>query len=107
MTYKQSKENLINVINYINNNKIELDIDCRTNVKLLIKLWKYKELTLSHLTMAKEYLHPCISNFIFNINNDNKLINLWKEYLSNVMEYRINLNMDLVKQFNFNKYKIT
>ena len=107
MTYKQSKENLINVINYINNNKIELDIDCKTNIKLLIKLWKYKELTLSHLTMAKEYLHPYISDFIFNINNDCELKRLWREYLNNVMEYRINLNMDLVKQFNFNKHKIT
>ena len=57
--------------------------------------------------MAKDYLHPYISSFIFNINIDEELINLWKEYLSNVMEYRINLNMDLVKQFNFNKYKIT
>ena len=107
MTYKQSKENLINVINYINNNKIELDIDCKTNIKLLIKLWKYKELTLSHLTMAKEYLHPYISGFIFNINNDCELKRLWREYLNDVMEYRINLNMDLVKQFNFNKHKIT
>jgi hypothetical protein len=53
MSYNQSKENLINFINYINDNKIELDIDCKTNIKLLIKLWRYKELTLSHLTMAK------------------------------------------------------
>ena len=107
MSYQQSKQNLTNVINYININKIELDIDCKTNMKLLIKLWRYKELTLSHLTMAKDYLHPYISSFIFNINIDDELINLWKEYLNNVMEYRINLNMDLVKQFNFNKYKIT
>ena len=107
MSYNQSKENLINVINYINNNKIELDIDCKTNIKLLIKLWKYKELTLSHLTMAKEYLHPYISGFISNINKDCELKRLWREYLNDVMEYRINLNMDLVKKFNFNKYKIT
>ena len=68
MTYKQSKQNLTNVINYINDNKIELDIDCKTNLKLLIKLWRNKELSLSKLTMAKEYLHPYISNFVFNIN---------------------------------------
>ena len=53
MTYKQSKQNLTNVINYINDNKIELDIDCKTNLKLLIKLWRNKELSLSKLTMAK------------------------------------------------------
>ena len=46
--------------------------------------------------MAKNYLHPYISSVIFNINIDEELINLWKEYLSNVMEYRIHLNMDLV-----------
>jgi hypothetical protein len=103
MTYKQSKQNLTNVINYINNNKIELDIDCKTNLKLLIKLWKDKQLSLSKLTMAKEYLHPYISNFIFNINIDDDLINLWKEYLNNVMEYRMNLNMDLVKQLKTTK----
>jgi hypothetical protein len=103
MTYKQSKQNLTNVINYINNNKIELDIDCKTNLKLLIKLWKDKQLSLSKLTMAKEYLHPYISNFIFNINIDDELINLWKEYLNNVMEYRMNLNMDLVKQLKTTK----
>jgi len=103
MTYKQSKQNLTNVINYINNNKIELDIDCKTNLKLLIKLWKDKQLSLSKLTMAKEYLHPYISNFIFNINIDDELINLWKEYLNNVMEYRMNLNMDLVKQLKITK----
>ena len=34
MTYQQSKQNLTNVINYINDNKIELDIDCKTNLKL-------------------------------------------------------------------------
>ena len=55
------------------------------------------------LTMAKDYLHPYISSFIFNINNDNELISLWKKYLSNVIEYRINLNMDLVKKFNSKK----
>jgi hypothetical protein len=98
MTYQQSKQNLTNVINYINDNKIELDIDCKINLKLLIKLWRNKQLSLSKLTMAKEYLHPYISNYIFNINDDNELINLWKEYLNNVMEYRVNLNMDLVKQ---------
>ena len=49
MSYNESKQNLINVINYINNNKIELDIDCKTNLKLLIKLWKYKNLSLSHM----------------------------------------------------------
>jgi hypothetical protein len=103
MTYKQSKQNLTNVINYINNNKIELDIDCKTNLKLLIKLWKDKQLSLSKLTMAKEYLHPYISNFIFNINIDDELINLWKEYLNNVMEYRMNINMDLVKQLKTTK----
>ena len=103
MTYKQSKQNLTNVINYINDNKIELDIDCKTNLKLLIKLWKDKQLSLSKLTMAKEYLHPYISNFIFNINIDDELINLWKEYLNNVMEYRMNLNMDLVKQLKTTK----
>jgi hypothetical protein len=104
MTYKQSKQNLTNVINYINNNKIELDIDCKTNLKLLIKLWKDKQLSLSKLTMAKEYLHPYISNFIFNINIDDELINLWKEFLNNViMEYRMNLNMDLVKQLKTTK----
>ena len=86
MTYQQSKQNLTNVINYINDNKIELDIDCKTNIKLLIKLWRDKQLSLSKLTMAKEYLHPYISNYIFNINNDNELINLWKEYLNDVME---------------------
>jgi hypothetical protein len=98
MTYQQSKQNLTNVINYINDNKIELDIDCKTNIKLLIKLWRDKQLSLSKLTMAKEYLHPYISNYIFNINDDNELINLWKEYLNDVMEYRMNLNMDLIKQ---------
>lgn len=98
MTYKQSKQNLTNVINYINDNKIELDIDCKTNLKLLIKLWRNKELSLSKLTMAKEYLHPYISNFVFNINTDDELINRWKEYLNDVMEYRMNLNIDLVKQ---------
>ena len=98
MTYQQSKQNLTNVINYINDNKIELDIDCKTNIKLLIKLWRDKQLSLSKLTMAKEYLHPYISNYIFNINHDNELINLWKEYLNDVMEYRMNLNMDLIKQ---------
>ena len=98
MSYNQSKKNLIHVINYINDNKIELDIDCKTNLKLLIKLWRNKELSLSKLTMAKEYLHPYISNYIFNINDDNELINLWKEYLNDVMEYRMNLNMDLIKQ---------
>jgi len=103
MTYKQSKQNLTNAINYINDNKIELDIDCKTNLKLLIKLWKDKQLSLSKLTMAKEYLHPYISNFIFNINIDDELINLWKEYLNNVMEYRMNLNMDLVKQLKTTK----
>jgi hypothetical protein len=100
MTYKQSKQNLTNGIN---NNKIELDIDCKTNLKLLIKLWKDKQLSLSKLTMAKEYLHPYISNFIFNINIDDELINLWKEYLNNVMEYRMNINMDLVKQLKTTK----
>ena len=103
MTYQQSKQNLTNVINYINDNKIELDIDCKTNIKLLIKLWRDKQLSLSKLTMAKEYLHPYISNFIFNINNDDELINLWKEYLNNVMEYRMNLNMDLVKKLKSTK----
>ena len=103
MTYQQSKQNLTNVINYINDNKIELDIDCKTNLKLLIKLWKNKQLSLSKLTMAKEYLHPYISNFIFNINNDDELINLLKEYLNDVMEYRMNLNMDLVKQLKSTK----
>ena len=103
MSYIQSKKNLTNVINYINTNKNELDEDCKTNMKLLIKLWRYKELTLSHLTMAKDYLHPYISSFIFNINIDDGLINLWREYLSNVIEYRINLNMDLVKKFNSKK----
>ena len=98
MSYNQSKQNLTNVINYINDNKIELDIDCKTNIKLLIKLWRDKQLSLSKLTMAKEYLHPYISNFIFNINNDDELINLWKVYLNDVMEYRMNLNMDLIKQ---------
>ena len=98
MTYKQSKQNLTNVINYINDNKIELDIDCKTNLKLLIKLWRNKELSLSKLTMAKEYLHPYISNFVFNINTDDELINCWKDYLNDVMEYRMNLNIDLVKQ---------
>ena len=103
MTYKQSKQNLTNVINYINDNKIELDIDCKTNLKLLIKLWRNKELSLSKLTMAKEYLHPYISNFVFNINTDDELINLWKEYLNDVMEYRMNLNIDLVKQLKSTK----
>ena len=103
MTYKQSKQNLTNVINYINDNKIELDIDCKTNLKLLIKLWRNKELSLSKLTMAKEYLHPYISNFVFNINTDDELINRWKEYLNDVMEYRMNLNMDLVKQLKSTK----
>jgi hypothetical protein len=37
MSYSESKQNLINVINYINNNKKKLDIDCQTNLKLLIK----------------------------------------------------------------------
>jgi hypothetical protein len=103
MTYKQSKQNLTNVINYINDNKIELDIDCKTNLKLLIKLWRNKELSLSKLTMAKEYLHPYISNFVFNINTDDELINRWKEYLNDVMEYRMNLNIDLVKQLKSTK----
>ena len=48
--------------------------------------------------MVKEYLHPYISNYIFNINHDNELINLLKKYLNDVMEYRMNLNMDLIKQ---------
>ena len=103
MTYKQSKQNLTNVINYINDNKIELDIDCKTNLKLLIKLWRNKKLSLSKLTMAKEYLHPYISNFVFNINTDDELINRWKEYLNDVMEYRMNLNIDLVKQLKSTK----
>jgi len=103
MTYKQSKQNLTNVINYINDNKIELDIDCKTNLKLLIKLWRNKELSLSKLTMAKEYLHPYISNFVFDINTDDELINRWKEYLNDVMEYRMNLNIDLVKQLKSTK----
>jgi hypothetical protein len=103
MNYKQSKQNLTNVINYINDNKIELDIDCKTNLKLLIKLWRNKELSLSKLTMAKEYLHPYISNFVFNINTDDELINRWKEYLNDVMEYRMNLNIDLVKQLKSTK----
>jgi hypothetical protein len=103
MTYKQSKQNLTNVINYINDNKIELDIDCKTNLKLLIKLWRNKELSLSKLTMAKEYLHPYISNFVFNINTDDELINRWKDYLNDVMEYRMNLNIDLVKQLKSTK----
>ena len=60
MTYKQSKQNLTNVINYINDNKIDLDIDCKTNLKLLIKLWRNKELSLSKLTMAKEYIFSSI-----------------------------------------------
>ena len=105
MSYNESKQNLINVINYINNNKIELDIDCQTNLKLLIKLWKYKNLSLSHMTIAKDNLHPYISCFIFDIYNDCELMNLWREYLNNVMEYRINLNIDLVKQLQFNKLK--
>ena len=103
MTYKQSKQNLTNVINYINDNKIELDTDCKTNLKLLIKLWRNKELSLSKLTMAKEYLHPYISNFVFNINTDDELINRWKEYLNDVMEYRMNLNIDLVIQLKSTK----
>ena len=103
MTYQQSKQNLTNVINYINDNKIELDIDCKTNIKLLIKLWRDKQLSLSKLTMAKEYLHPYISNFVFNINTDDELINRWKEYLNDVMEYRMNLNIDLVKQLKSTK----
>ena len=103
MTYKQSKQNLTDVINYINDNKIELDIDCKTNLKLLIKLWRNKELSLSKLTMAKEYLHPYISNFVFNINTDDELINHWKDYLNDVMEYRMNLNIDLVKQLKSTK----
>ena len=71
MSYLQSKKNLTNVINYINTNKNELDEDCKKNMKLLIKLWRYKELTLSHLTMAKDYLHPYISSlFLININID-------------------------------------
>ena len=103
MTYKQSKQNLTNVINYINDSKIELDIDCKTNLKLLIKLWRNKELSLSKLTMAKEYLHPYISNFVFNINTDDELINCWKEYLNDVMEYRRNLNIELVHQLKSTK----
>ena len=55
--------------------------------------------------MAKEYLHPYISGFIFNINNDCELKRLWREYLNDVMEYRINLNIELVKQLQFNKLK--
>ena len=72
-------------------------------MKLLIKLWRNKELSLSKLTMAKEYLHPYISNFVFNINTDDELINRWKEYLNDVMEYRMNLNIDLVKQLKSTK----
>ena len=41
MSYQISKQNLTNVINYINTNKIELDIDFKTNMKLLIKLWRH------------------------------------------------------------------
>ena len=98
MSYNESKQNLINVINYINNSKIKLDIDCQTNIKLLIKLWRNKDLSLDHLTIAKDYLHPYISGFINNIENDSELKTLWNAYLSNVMEYRINLNRDIVKQ---------
>ncbi len=105
MSYQQSKLNLTNVIKYINANKIELDKDCRTNLKLLIKLWRYKDLSLSHMTIAKDNLHPYISCFIFDIYNDEELMNLWREYLNNVMEYRINLNIDLVKQLQLNKPK--
>ena len=99
MSYNESKQNLTNFINYINNKKIKLDIDCQTNLKLLIKLWRYKNLSLDHLTIAKQYLHPYISGFINNIENEIELKRLWNEYLSNVMEYRINLNMDIVKNF--------
>ena len=53
--------------------------------------------------MAKEYLHPYISNFVFNINTDDELINRWKDYLNDVMEYRMNLNIDLVKQLKSTK----
>ena len=74
-----------------------------SNLKLLIKLWRNKELSLSKLTMAKEYLHPYISNFVFNINTDDELINHWKDYLNDVMEYRMNLNIDLVKQLKSTK----
>ena len=88
--YKQTKKTLINVINYINENKIDLKTDVKSNLKIVIGLWKQQKkediFNLDYYINMKNY-HSFINGNIHNeILNDK-----WNDYIQNICNFRIQL----------------
>jgi hypothetical protein len=95
---KSGKNEIINVINYINKNKIIFEKETNEKIKELIKIWKNNNKTLTDYTNMINYLHPIISYLICE-HKDNKLKELWEKYKKITIKHKIKL-MDNVIQSN-------
>ena len=84
---KETKSQFINIINYINTNKIKLDLSLQINMIELIKLWRNnKNANIDYYFNMKNY-HTYITGKFIN----NELSNMWDQYLLDCLEFRVKL----------------
>ncbi len=81
------KKDFINVINYINDNKIVIkDNNIKDNLKILIEKWRnYKNKDMDYFYNMKENHHYINGQF------KGELDKLWMTYIRNGMDQRLNM----------------
>tara|TARA_R110000851_G_scaffold104383_1_gene222115 strand:+ start:95 stop:415 length:321 start_codon:yes stop_codon:yes gene_type:complete len=88
--YKQVKKSLIDVIKYINENNIDLETDIKSNMKIIIDLWKQQK--KQHIFHLEFYINMKQYHSYINGNIDNEvLMSKWNIYIQNISNFRIQL----------------
>ncbi len=90
------KEEFINVSDYINTNKIILPKNINVKFNNLIKSWNKPLLNLNDYINMSNNIHPEITKFIENKNNDIELKKLWNNYIK-FIDSCITYNMNYKK----------
>ncbi len=82
------KQEFIDVVNYINTNKIVVPKDIILHIQELTKKWNAKNKTLDDYFKMKEN-HTYITGFILYDSKDQKLKELWDKYIEVAMNFRL------------------
>ena len=87
------KKNFINIINYINKNKIPLSDEIKLNLTDLIIKWNQKNKSIDDYFEMKNN-HTYLNEYMTELNEEIKI--LWNEYIINAMEFRTLLMAKIV-----------